>query len=442
MKKWNNTLAIVLMLLLCSTVVHAQKNSEKLRQKQRELEEKIKNTKALIGNTINKERITIAELAIINQQINYREELLTNISSQVRRLNQQIEDNRSVIDALQQDLVRLRGQYSNMIFYAYKHRNTYHKLLFVFAARDFNTGFLRVKYLKQFGESRKRQVEMITRTQKELDEKNKELGEKRTEKEILADQQSKEKENYLKDKESQKEALEKLKKEEKKLKALLDDQEEKKRQIARQIKKALEEEIRKQQELERKKKEAERRKREEEEKKRKNGNNATANTGNTSTKKEEGKKFDGATPDSDPESTTFENNKGRLPWPVENGEITERFGTNPHPTLKGCVTNNNGIDIGTPKNAKVRAVFDGTVTSILVISGAGKVVIISHGAYRTVYANLSEVSVTKGQKVKVKQEIGTLLSDDGRVSEAHFEIWRITESDMLKQDPMSWLYKN
>ncbi|MBX7095837.1 MAG: peptidoglycan DD-metalloendopeptidase family protein [Flavobacteriales bacterium] len=437
MKKWNKIVSILLFLALSLQPAFAQKNSEKLKQKQRELEEKIKNTKELIGAAKNKQRISIAELAIINSQINYREELISNISSQVRRLNQQIEENKSVIEALEEDLVRMKQQYSSMVFYAYKHRNTYHKLLFVFAARDFNTAFLRVKYLKQYGDSRKRQVEMIKNTQDELAEKNLALSDQRVQKESLVGQQEQEKENFLKDKEQQQQALSELQKEEKKLRAVLDDQEEKKRQIARQIKKALEEEIRKQQEEERKRKEAERKKAE--------GNNTSNNNTGKTNKTEpttNKKTFDGATPDNDPESTKFENNKGSLPWPVEKGEVTEYFGTNPHPTLKGCVTNNNGIDIGTPRNAKVRSVFEGTVSSILVISGAGKVVIVSHGSYRTVYGNLAEVSVVKGQKIKTKQEIGTLLPGDGNVSEAHFEIWKITEEDMLKQNPLSWLYKN
>jgi murein hydrolase activator len=441
--RWIKTLLFII-LLIPATVV-AQKQSEKLEKQKRELEEKIRNTKDLISGVKNTTRITIAELVIINQQITYREELIQNISSQVRRLNQQIEDNRSIIESLSEDLVRLKAQYSKMIFYAYKHRNTYHKLLFVFAARDFNTAFLRVKYLKQFGDSRKRQVELINGTQIELERRNADLGEKKKEKEVLAEEQNKEKANYAKDKESQQQVLGKLQQEEKKLKQQLDEQEEKKRLLAKQIQKALQEEIRKQQEEERKR-------REEEERKRKaaqgtgndvaknNEKNTTTTTTKTNPKNE--KNFEGITPEGDPASTNFENNKGKLPWPVERGEIILGFGNIPHPTMAGIMLSNNGIDIGTPKKAKVRSVFDGTVTSILVISGQGKVVIISHGAYRTVYANLGEVYVNKGDKVKIKQDIGSLLSEeDSKISEAHFEIWKITESDMLKQDPTHWLVK-
>lgn len=451
-RTWNNYLVLLLLLAIGVNGVSAQKTSEKLTQQKRELEEKIKNTKELIGTKKNIQRLTIAELAIINQQINYREELIHNISSQVRRLNQQIEDNRSVIESLSEDLIRLKSQYSRMLFYAYKHRNTYHKLLFVFAAKDFNTGFLRVKYLKQFGDSRKRQVELINGTQTELERRNYDLGEKRKEKEVLANEQVKEKENYSKDKESQQQMLAQLQKEEKQLKQILDEQEEKKRLLARQIQKALQEEIRKQQEEERKRKEEEERKRKAQQgnsgdvaknnDKTKTNTSSTNTNGTTKTNTNKEKNFEGITPDGDPASTNFENNKGRLPWPVERGEFTQGFGNIPHPTLAGIMLSNNGVDIGTPKASKVRSVFEGTVTSILVISGQGKVVIISHGAYRTVYANLGEVYVSKGDKVKIKQDIGSLLSEeDSKISEVHFEIWKITETDMLKQDPTHWLIK-
>jgi murein DD-endopeptidase MepM/ murein hydrolase activator NlpD len=152
--------------------------------------------------------------------------------------------------------------------------------------------------------------------------------------------------------------------------------------------------------------------------------------------------YDINTPEIEPESAEFEKNRGSLPWPVEKGEITNYFGRNPHPTLAGVFTNNNGIDIGTAKGANVRSVFNGKVTSVFVIPNAGKCVIVSHGAYRTVYANLAEVTVSKGQEVKTKQTLGKLLpNENGGLSEAHFEIWKVTSTDMEKQNPTLWLFR-
>jgi septal ring factor EnvC (AmiA/AmiB activator) len=432
MKKWNKIIWLILAVLAFYNKLSAQKNSEKLKQKQQELEQKIENTKSLIGNIKNHERLTIAELAIINQQIAYREELLQNISSQIRYLNKQIEETKSVIKAMEEDLKRVKEQYAKMVFYAYKNRNTYHNLMFVFASENFNQGYQRAKYLRQFGDYRKRQMDIITQTQNALQQKISLLDEKVKEKENLADIQKKEKENFNKDKEKQHIALNELKKEETKLKKILQEQEETKKRIAQQIKKAIEEEIREQQRKEKERMEKEKlaaNKKNIADNPVNNKNNKT-NTGFTET------------PEAQLESAKFENNKGKLPWPVEKGEITIGFGKQPHPTLPGIFTNNNGVDISSTKAAKVRAVFEGTVTSIFVIPGAGKAVMISHGSYRTVYANLGNVIVQKGQNIKTKQEIGTLLStEDNNISELHFEIWKITEEDFVKQDPAAWLYR-
>ena len=120
--------------------------------------------------------------------------------------------------------------------------------------------------------------------------------------------------------------------------------------------------------------------------------------------------------------------------------MTEGFGKNPHPTLDNVFTNNNGIDISSPKNAQVRAVFEGEVTSVLSIPGAGKVVIIKHGNYRTVYSNLQDTYVKSGSKVSTKQAIGSLLVSDGAsVSVAHFEIHQVVGTLVQCLNPSLWV---
>jgi murein DD-endopeptidase MepM/ murein hydrolase activator NlpD len=143
------------------------------------------------------------------------------------------------------------------------------------------------------------------------------------------------------------------------------------------------------------------------------------------------------TPESSIESVTFENNKGRLPWPVEKGSITQYYGKNAHPTVAGIFTNNNGIEIGSNSGSKVRSVFDGKVTKVLVIDGGGKAIIINHGIYRTVYANLKEAHVKEGDKISIKQHIGTLYSGDDALTELHFEVRYGKE----RQNPADWLTK-
>ncbi|HRT54533.1 MAG TPA: peptidoglycan DD-metalloendopeptidase family protein, partial [Flavobacteriales bacterium] len=148
------------------------------------------------------------------------------------------------------------------------------------------------------------------------------------------------------------------------------------------------------------------------------------------------------TPEARELGSDFEKNKGKLPWPVAKGTITEGYGEHDHPVLRGVKTYNNGIDITCEKGAPVRAIFRGEVSSVIVIPGAGKAVVISHGAYRTVYSNLRESSVSKGQKVDTKQTVGTVLTnEDG--STAHIEIWKITAAgDLVKVDPGQWIYRD
>jgi septal ring factor EnvC (AmiA/AmiB activator) len=151
-------------------------------------------------------------------------------------------------------------------------------------------------------------------------------------------------------------------------------------------------------------------------------------------------KFD-ATPEGIALSKNFNKNKGRLIWPVEKGEVTSKYGKHQHHLVTTATVDNNGIDITTSKNANVRAVFGGEVTSVLIIPGAGKVVMVSHGEYRTVYANLKEVYVKKGDQIKVRTKVGRLLAKESGISEAHFEIWRILAEGLNTVNPAIWLLK-
>jgi septal ring factor EnvC (AmiA/AmiB activator) len=435
--KGNKILLLVILTFFVSTsTVVAQKESEKLRKKQKEIQKKIENTKSLLGKKRIDQQITIAELAIINQQIAYRDELIGNYSQQVNRINYQIEESKQDITRQQIELGKLKKRYVDLIRYAYRHRNSYHRLLFVFAASSFNQAYVRVKYLRQFADHRKKQAQRIREKQRELSAKIIELKNAKLEKQELLGKQEVEKENHLNDKTKQQESLSKLKSEESKLKESLTEQEKQKERLAVEIKRAIEEEIRKERERER------------ERQAKANANKKKNNTtpkNNNSASSDKGKKevhFDVSREGIDLESADFEKNRGRLPWPVEKGEIVSHFGRNPHPTLANVWVNNNGVDIGTSSASTVRSVFNGKVSSVFVIPNAGKCVIISHGAYRTVYANLANVSVSKGQEIKTKQVIGSLLpGENGGLSESHFEIWKVTTNDMEKQNPGLWLYR-
>ena len=179
-------------------------------------------------------------------------------------------------------------------------------------------------------------------------------------------------------------------------------------------------------EIERKRREAERRRREAAIK-----NGEDVKTPNTS--------FNDQSSEGKIISKNFQNNRGALPWPVSQGSITEKFGRNQHPTLSGVYTNNNGIDISCPSNSKIRAIFNGEVTSVFTIPGSGKVVILKHGNYRTVYSNLKETTVSKGDKMGTKENLGTVISEDSSIGLVHFEIHLVSGTTTKSLNPSLWI---
>lgn len=380
--------------------------SNKLKKQEAALKKKIANTKNLINQTRQTEQLTMTELAIINHQIAYRESLMDNMTYQMHQLDGDLRENQKEIQQLENNLKELKEEYAKMLRYAFKNRDADYKMLYIFSAKSYTEAYHRLKYIEQYTDFRQKQVERIKRTKDLLEGKIVEIALIKNSKKELVVVQEEEKRLFLKDKENQQASLKKLQANENELKQQLQQQKNKQQQIARAIRKAIEEEI------------------------------------ESESKKTKSKGFV-STPETSALSKTFTANKGRLPWPVFKGVVTSKYGKQEHEYVKGTYIENNGIDITTEKGANVRAVFGGKVSSVFVIPGAGKVVMVSHGSYRTVYSNLESTYVKKGDVISIKQKIGKLLpSDSGAVSEAHFEIWYISSTGGMKtQNPALWIYR-
>lgn len=357
-------------------------------------------------------------------QIRQREELIGTMNSEVFRVEQEIASNEELVRSLRKDLEQLKEAYARMVQYAYANRNALDRLSYVFAAESFSQAFRRSRYLDQLAEQRRQQAALITETSTSLSARVEELKGRRQEKVSLLSEQLQEKRRLSTDKDQQVKTLTSLQREEGKLRETLRRQEKKKRDLAAQIRKAIEDEIRASTKGSSGGKGGK-------------GGKAGASTAGTSATRS----APALTPEAKELNADFEKNKGKLPWPVAKGTITGSFGKHAHPVLRGITVENNGIDISCEKGADVRAMFRGEVSSVIVIPGAGKAVVISHGAYRSVYSNLREVSVSKGQKVDTKQTIGTVMTDEDG-STAHVEIWKITaEGELVKVDPGAWIYR-
>lgn len=398
--------ALVLLFCVLSALAFPQ-NRKELEKKREALDKQIRTTTALIEQARKEQRVTQEQLALLESQIRAREQLITTMNGELRRIDGRIAEDEQMVTSLNTDLEALKEEYARMLLFAYRNRIAYDRLSYVFAAADFQQAFRRSRYLNQIAEGRKRQAALIDETREAIEARLVSLKEQRAEKDRLLGQQQSEKQRLAGDRNVRQSALTGLQKEEGRLRETQRRQEQQRKELNAAIRKAIEAEL-----------------------KPKPGSGAAA-----------GGKLDiSLTPEAKELNADFEKNKGKLPWPVEKGVITSGFGKQNHPVLPGIIIENNGVDITTEKGANVRAVFRGEVTSVIVMPGAGKAVIIGHGVYRSVYSNLREVSVTKGQKVDTKQVIGTVLTDDDG-SKAHLEIWKVTPDGLVKVDPAHWLYR-
>jgi septal ring factor EnvC (AmiA/AmiB activator) len=424
--KYLKLLPIVLLVLL-GFHARAQSSAELKRQREK-LNEQLNELNHQYEETASNKRSTLKQLNILKAQINLRIEKISTINTEVRLLDNQISESNNTVHSLQNQLGQLKKQYAAMVLFAFRNQSAYNKLMFVFAAKDFNQAYRRLKYLQQFGAYRERQANYIEGTEKDLHVKIVELDENKKQKSTLLQDQQKEKENLGKEKNNQLQIVNTLSKQQGQLK---EQQREVQNRIAktdREIRAAVRREI---EEQRRKAEEAARLAAE----KARAENRVVTVTKKTITNKSTDSEVLNATPEAARLSNDFLGNRGRLPWPVSNGVIIQDFGTY---YTEGIKNDNSGIDIKTNNGASVRAVFEGKVASVKNVYGTYMVLII-HGEYFTVYSNLRSVSVAKGDKVNTKQNIGTVANDSSTgIPEVHFEIYRVKEV----VNPKSWLAPN
>ncbi len=449
---------IAIKLLLLSCIIgfpingYTQKNSEKLRKEQERLEKSISVTKGLLKKAKLNTEATLSELRVLENQVKYREELLKNFDSQIRSTELKIDQKTQQIIELEDKLKHLIYQYKELLLYAYKHRSKEGQWMYIFAAKNYNEATKRKKYLIKIAELQRKQKQVILQHQRLISNEKTSLEKEKESKIIIAEQKKLEKEELLVDKQKEEKNYNKLKKAENKLTADMKLIENKKIILKQRIKEAINTELA----AEEARRKTNERRNTTKTTKSSTTTSITANNSlstKTSTNNDKTNSSSTNTTSETPKRTitinetkevalnqSFESNHGRLPWPVERGTITEGYGRQAHAKLKDIYTNNNGIDISTHQNSNIRVVFDGEVTSVLSIPGAGKIIIIKHGNYRTVYSNLQEVYVNVGTKVKTKQTIGSLLSIEGEsLSIAHFEIHQVANGQINRLNPSSWI---
>ncbi len=415
MSSFQAVLRLALIILSASFFmqVSGQSRKEDLQKQKEELNERIALTKKLIRESESLQKNTSNQLSILQEQIRYREALIQTISSEIGTIESEIRSKEAAIESLRNQLETMKSEYARMIVNAYKNRSSYDQLIFIFSASDFNQAYKRFKLTQHYAEARKHQAEAILSMQQEIKTQINSLQTDKEQKEKLAETNKTERSSIAKDKQEKERRLSNLRTEEKKLR----DQQKKQEADRRKLNDRIEAIIRAEIEAERKRAEEARRKSEPE---------------STAPKTLE------LAPAVKLLNADFEKNRGALPWPVSSGVITSRFGKQPHSSLAGIVVDNKGIDFTTDKGGAALAVFEGKVTSIFAIPGAGQNVIVTHGTYKTVYSGLSEVFVEVGDNVSLKERIGTVLFN-GEDHILHFEIWKVSAESGAAQNPELWI---
>ncbi len=395
---------LLLILAVCASAF-GQQSRKSLEEKRKKLLREIEQTSGLLKQTKENREATFSRYLTLQKQISKRRQLLETMQAEIQLIVENVDRTVEVVNALNDDIGNLKTEYAKMARHAYRQRLTRTDWLFLFSAKSFNDAFRRWQYLRQYDRYRQKQAHLIVETQKTLLDKIAMLEERKQEREHLIDSEKRQSEMLGLEMTAKNRMLEDLKGDEARLARELDQKRTAAEKLSAAIEKVILEEIEKAKKAERP---------------------AVAGSGPKPS----------TTPETNVLSKDFQNNKGKLPWPVKNGVITGYFGRQQHPTIKSVEITNNGIDIRTDQGSPVRAVFEGTVVGTQFIPGFDYMVIIQHGEYYTVYSNLEEVSVKKGDKIAVRQNLGKVSTNrKTNASEVHFEIWR----EKTRLNPVEWV---
>ena len=431
----------------------SQTNSKSLKKEQQQLESKISNTKKLLKQVKSNQQNSLNAIRLIDNQIKSREDLVRIYDIQVRAAEIEIIEKKQRINRLKERISNLKTQFRSMMLYSYKHRGNHRNIMFILSSQNYNEAYKRNSYLKKLAEIQKKQVAIIKQNQKVIYSDIQTINNNKQEKLSIIEEKKTEKKLIEIDRGVKQQTFNKFKQEEKNLFTQLEVAERKKQNLKQEIAKAIKLEIlveQKKQEEIAKKERAKKEKAEKEKIEKLANEEKTILNAETKKEKLESKSIENTenkivSTYTEPKESialgkNFQLSKGLLPWPVNSGSITEKYGKNPHPTLNGVVTNNNGIDITCSIGSNVRAVFGGEISSIFSIQGAGKVIIVKHGNYRSVYSNIKDTYVKIGAKVATKQNIGSLIQE-GNLSICHFEIHQVINGVTQSLNPSLWISK-
>ena len=446
--KSSRIILLFLLLLEATTISGQSKKRQELEVQKVRLMDEIALANRILAETQKDRKNSLGTIETVQQKIELREKLIRTLDREVELMVEEEAEMQRDIDTIRVRVERQKAQYALMIQQAYKSRKNSSRLMFILSSEDFNQALRRIEYLKQYSTYRQQKIKEIEQQEKELEQAMERLRVQKIRKNAVRGQLQEESRKLGNEKLSQEEAIktyQAMEKDlEKNLKAKLKEAE----RVEVQIQKIIAEEIARARALAT----------------RKNLEDRAIKLGlvrgqdfssNTTSDRLEGliekaekarsaaNKPDIAAPEAfelTPAARTlaanFAANQKRLPWPVERGLVTAKFGPQRHPVVKSVIIDNKGVDIATEGNAAIRTIFDGEVSRMFRMPDGQLVVIINHGSYFTVYQGVNSVSVSQGDKVTKGQSIGSAYTNPiNAQTKLHFEIW----NDNKAVNPLLWL---
>lgn len=390
---------LYILFLLISFDLFSQNSRKQLEEQKASKQKNIEEISKILQEASTKKKRSLGELNAINALINEREQKRNAILQEIKLIEKDISDTEKIIFSLEKDLKDLKQEYAKMIYQASKISSSFNQINFIVSSTSFNDLFRRVRFVKQYAEARKKQLEQIEKTKIYLESQN-----------AIIKQQKEEKANVLANLQTEDQELLELKARQDLLVKEFSSREEELRQQYLTEKKALKD-------LE-------------------NQVLALIRAEMKKSSGDENKNIVLTNPEDIKLANSFAKNKGKLPWPVDNGFIAMGFGRQKHPSIANLYLDNPGIKIQAKQGSKIKAVFEGKVEAIRERMGPGYSIMINHGDFFTYYEPIDNPKVKENERIKVNQVIGTILPNLEGTPEILFSIYKNDQ----KLDPTKWLY--
>jgi len=412
------TLGFCAVLLLLHPL-KAQSRKE-LEEKKKKTQEEISMTRQVLEETQKKKKQTLNNLVLLGKLINNQNELIQTIREEISGVEDEIAMKTNLINDLEYALEQEKQRLAKVMVQAYKSRSQFSRLAFIFSAQSFNQAVSRIKYIRKIASFQKKLMHDIRDRKMEVNAKLLELEGVKHKKSNLLGTEETERRQLEKDRQNKDMLAKSLNGKERELRKKLTAQQQALKRLDQAIRNLIAKEM---------------------ESQRRSTAPAPATSSKSGTSEQSTAKTGSAapastlTPETKALSAAFSTNRGKLPWPMERGVITQGFGTYQHPELHGVTLVSNGVDISSVSGAQARAVFKGVVSAVLSIPGQEQAVLVNHGEYFTVYAKLSKVLVKKGDKVDTRQPLGVVFTDEDGKTELQFQVWQ----GQKVQNPVLWL---